>query len=56
MFDSVLSFIPKLFAAAVILDFMGIFIDGFVKNLVYNLLNTLKYDSGLLNHKVLKSC
>lgn len=43
MFDSVLSFIPKLFAAAVILA-LGIFIGRFVKNLVYNLLITLNID------------
>ncbi|SEL22930.1 Conserved TM helix [Carnobacterium iners] len=43
MFDSVLSFIPNLFAAAVILAF-GIFIGRFVKNLVYNLLITLNID------------
>lgn len=43
MFDSVLSFIPKLLAAAVILA-LGIFIGRFVKNLVYNLLITLNID------------
>ncbi|WP_414838679.1 mechanosensitive ion channel [Carnobacterium sp. TMP28] len=43
MFDSVLSFIPNVFAAAVILAF-GIFIGRFVKNLVYNLLITLNID------------
>ncbi|MEG0553830.1 MAG: mechanosensitive ion channel, partial [Carnobacterium sp.] len=43
MLDSVLSFIPKLFAAAVILA-IGIFVGRFVKNLVYNLLITLNID------------
>lgn len=43
MFDSVLSFLPKLFTAAVILAF-GVFIGRFVKNLVYNLLITLNID------------
>ncbi|MCA9766488.1 MAG: hypothetical protein KC455_08720, partial [Carnobacterium sp.] len=43
MFDSALSFLPNLLAAAVILAF-GIFIGRFVKNLVYNLLITLNID------------
>lgn len=43
MLNSVLTFLPKLFAAAVILA-IGIFVGRFVKNLVYNLLITVNID------------
>ena len=43
MLNSVLAFIPKLFAAAVILA-IGVFVGRFVKNLVYNLLVTVNID------------